>query len=71
MKFDDPKTKALLTSVSGSAAVFRAVFIAYLIFAGYAGTIILSVTDRILANNERKQHGISRLHQHLCGVFCI
>ena len=47
-KFDDPKTKALLASVSGSAAVFRAVFIAYLIFAGYAGTIILSVTDRDL-----------------------
>ena len=47
-KFDDPKTKALLTSVSGSAAIFRAVFIAYLIFAGYAGAIILSVTDRDL-----------------------
>ena len=47
-KFDDPKTNALLTSVSGSAAIFRAVFIAYLIFAGYAGAIILSVTDRDL-----------------------
>ena len=47
-KFDDPKTKELLASVSDSAAVFRAVFIAYLIFAGYAGAIILSVTDRDL-----------------------
>ena len=46
--FNDPKTKALLTSVNGSAAVFRAAFIAYLIFAGYAGAIILSVTDRDL-----------------------
>ena len=46
--FNDPKTKELLASVSGSAAVFRAVFIAYLIFAGYAGAIILSVTDRDL-----------------------
>ncbi|MGI9346649.1 MAG: hypothetical protein ACR2PV_01510, partial [Gammaproteobacteria bacterium] len=48
VKFDDPKTKELLASVSGSAAIFRAVFIAYLIFAGYAGAIILSVTDRDL-----------------------
>ena len=51
MKFDDPKTKALLTSVSGSAAIFRTVFIVYLIFVGYAGAIILSVTDRDLFLN--------------------
>ena len=46
--FGDSKTEELLASVSSSAAVFRAVFIAYLIFAGYAGAIILSVTDRDL-----------------------